>query len=138
MNESERLAFSRLLSFLVASIVAGLITVGIALLSARVPRPVIEIVKVVIGMTVGAGLANLVYSELVDDRKQISQVKIALGLFVVVMTVLCVGKVILTVANVSLEIDQQQAILVMWVLMPIARLFVSIRTYLTSGVSSFD
>jgi hypothetical protein len=138
MNESERLAFSRLLSFLVASIVAGLITVGIALLSARVPRPVIEIVKVVIGMTVGAGLANLVYSELVDDRKQISQVKIGVGLFVVVMTVLCVGKVILTLANVTFQIDQQQAMLVMWVLLPVARLFVSIRTYLTSGVSSFD
>lgn len=138
MNESERLAFSRLLSFLVASIVAGLITVGIALLSARVPRPVVEIVKVVIGMTVGAGLANLVYSELVDDRKQISQVKIGLGLFVVVMTVLCVGKIVLTLANITFQIDQQQAMLVMWVLLPVARLFVSIRTYLTSGVSSFD
>lgn len=138
MNESERLAFSRLLSFLVASIVAGLITVGITLLSARVPRPVIEIVKVVIGITVGAGLANLVYSELVDDRKQISQVKIGLVLFVVVMTVLCVGKIVLTLANVSFQMDQQQAMLVIWVLLPIARLFVSIRTYLKSGVSSFD
>ncbi len=121
MEENETIAFQRLISNFVGCIFAGLVTIAIQLLSDRTHLTAIELMKVIFGMTMGAGITNFLYSELANDRAGLSQVKTALVLFVVVVVVMVSAKVVMTRSGVEIRIDNQTAFVVTWLLLPLTR-----------------
>lgn len=121
MDLSERMGFQRLLSFFLGSIFASLLALTYELLGHTTNLVHPQLFIALVGLAIGAGITNFLYSEIANDRGQIRQVR----QFIAVTTIMAIVLVVFTTTNVHIsqkDVPMQVIYVVVWSLFPLYRL----------------